>query len=107
MGNFEQKYSEKQIWNRSFDEDTNTIQVSDKNSIITEYADQDIDQGATLQYVGSSKMDGTWLVKKIDESTGTEIRFANVSNNATKTTYTAAWTDRVTLNYDLIENLTF
>jgi len=40
--------------------------------------------------------------KKIDDTGNFPVfTYANISNNATKTTYSTAWTDRVTLTYGL------
>lgn len=60
-----------------------------------------------VTYLGKMKTDGTWLITKID-STGNfdTFRYANVSNNATRTTYALAWTNRVTLTYGYLNTLT-
>lgn len=62
----------------------------------------DVDEAsATLTYVGCEDKDGTWLVKKIDTSSGTSIRFATagIIANAAYTNYGDAWDDRATLTY--------
>lgn len=62
------------------------------------------DTGAS--YYGYAKIDGTYLVMRRDKtSTPYTDRYANIGNNATKTTYAAAWTDRASLSYDYIFNL--
>lgn len=50
----------------------------------------------TDEYYGYTKPDGTWLVKKV---TDTSLSYATVSNNGTVTSYTDAWTDKATLTY--------
>ena len=42
----------------------------------------------------------------MDETSNLTIRFANESNNTTYTTYNTAWADIISLDYDLLENLT-
>lgn len=60
-----------------------------------------------LTYMGKENTDGDWLVSKIVESgQTTTLTYANLSNNSGQASLTAAWTNRATLTYDLIENLT-
>ncbi len=54
-------------------------------------------------YIGTTKNDGIWLIKKWESGS---MRYANISNNPTKTIYSDAWTDRADLVYELIEELT-
>lgn len=54
---------------------------------------------ATVTYVGKSDKSGTWLVQKVDTSSGTSIGWATATNNAAVTTYANAWTNRATLTY--------
>ena len=63
---------------------------------------------ASVTYICKMKADGTWLFTKIDE-TGNfpTFTYANVSNNATMTTYDLAYADRTTLTYGLLNTLTF
>jgi len=54
---------------------------------------------STLTYVGKEDASGAWLIMKIDESSGTSIQYATVSNNPTVTSYSNAWSNRATLTY--------
>lgn len=68
------------------------------NYILNDYA-----SGNPL-YVGKVKSDGTWLIQRFNITTG-EMRYANLSNNAGVTTYTAAWAGRSGLVYGLFNML--
>lgn len=74
---------------------------------VSTYATAAIDEvSSTLTYIGKEKSDGTWLLQRITESgTITTIDYANIGNNGAQTTYTLAWTNRLTLTYTLLENL--
>lgn len=50
----------------------------------------------TVTYVGKTDPGGTWLVMKIDTTSGTVIRYATAMNNATVTDYATAWAARAT-----------
>lgn len=53
-----------------------------------------------VTYIGQEDKDGTWRLIKIDETGNFPVfTYASVSNNATLTTYTLAWTGRVTATY--------
>lgn len=68
---------------------------------IAEYYTNDIEEASTtVTYVGKEKADGTWLLMKIDITTGTVIRYASEVNNALVTDYASAWADRATLVYE-------
>lgn len=54
---------------------------------------------SSLTYVGKEDPSGNWYIQKIDESSGTSIRYATVRNNASYTAYSNAWTDRADLTY--------
>ena len=75
---------------------------------LIEYVVQDEapnDTGAS--YYGFAKIDGTYLIMERDKtSVPYTDRYANIGNNATRTTYQLAWTNRATLTYDYIFNLT-
>jgi hypothetical protein len=61
----------------------------------------------SVTYLCKMKTDGTWLFTKVDETGNFAVfTYANVSNNATKTTYALAYTDRTTLNYANLNTLT-
>lgn len=76
-------------------------------SEVSQYIFHDLDEsGNPITYIGKEKNDGNWLVQEMDETSGLVMRYANISNNATRTTYSAAWSNRATLSYALLENLT-
>lgn len=54
---------------------------------------------ATVTYVGKEDKDGSWLVQKIDTTSGTSIRYATVTNNPGYLNYSAAWAARASLTY--------
>ena len=56
-------------------------------------------------YVGYSSSD-VWLVAKTTE-TGQDLstRYAKLENNASRTTYALAWANRITLTYELLEDI--
>ena len=76
--------------------------------VFADYKTNDYDVDGTTSYVGQQKADtGEWLLQKIEDASGDlTITWANISNNALVTTYTDAWTDRATLTYNLIGDLT-
>lgn len=55
----------------------------------------------TDTYVGYEIVSGGWLIKHIDTSAGTVIRFASQKNNTGTTDYSTAWTNRASLTYGL------
>jgi hypothetical protein len=61
----------------------------------------------TTLYLGKAKIDGSYLIAKF-VFTGNDVEktYANISNNATYTTYSDAWTDRLVLVYNNITVLT-
>lgn len=66
------------------------------------------DEDGTTTYVGTIKAtNGNWLITKyVDNSGDITATYANESNNATQTTPTLAWTNRATLTYTAVNNLT-
>jgi hypothetical protein len=69
---------------------------------LDDYGTNDLDEAsATIAYVGKEKSDGTWMVMKLDTSSGMSIRYATVANNAAITTYAAAWAARAGLTYGI------
>jgi len=64
-----------------------------------EYVVNDIEEIGALRYLGKEDMVGDWFVQKLDETSGTQIRFATVKNNTSITSYTDAWTNRASLTY--------
>lgn len=66
------------------------------------------DEDGTTTYVGTIKAtNGNWLITKyVDNSGDITATYANESNNATQSTPTLAWTNRATLTYTAVNNLT-
>ena len=82
------------------DVDENQIQAVVLHTDLAGYGTNDVEEAsATVTYVGKEKPDGTWLVMKIDTTSGTTIRYASEVNNALVTDYAAAWAARATLTY--------
>lgn len=63
----------------------------------------DIDDGNTspnVLYIGMTKDDATWLVKKFDKTSALiTMEYATIANNPTVATYAAAWAAITTLTY--------
>lgn len=110
------KYSEQNILNESFDKDFGVLAVellgydpiTDSVKRVTidalnHYATNDIDTpDADTVYEGLEEADGSWqVVKTLKDGTQNHMRFATVNNNSTYTSYSAAWTNRAILNFDL------
>lgn len=76
-------------------------------SALSKYVLSDVDENAPYIYVGKIKESGIWIIKRV-EFVGSETVFlyGNVSNNPTIIDYTNAWTNRATLNYDILSDLT-
>ena len=86
---------------------TNPLPVSSASKIKSEYIVQDVIESGNITYVGKETNSGAWLFVEIDTTTNTVIRYANISNNPTETTYTAALSNKDSLVYALLEDLTF
>lgn len=70
------------------------------------YLLSNVDEAASYIYVGKIA-DTAWLVKRVSFTLGeATMLYANASNNPTITTYNDAWTNRVTLTYDIYSDLT-
>lgn len=64
----------------------------------------DDDTATDVLYVGLEKSDGTWWIKKLDETVSpTTLRHATNINNGAYSTYTAAWSARTSLTYSLFD----
>jgi hypothetical protein len=94
--------------------DTNRLPVDAtlvaSSSTFSDYKTNDTDEDGVYLYVGQSLPDSdTWLIMKIETATDDlSITYANISNNSTITTYTAAWAIRkTTLVYSQIQDLIF
>lgn len=78
-----------------------------RNNVFVRYTLQDKDASGVVQYFGFLISDKQWLILQIDTTTSVQpFRYANVSSNATRTTYATAWTNRATLTYGLLSALT-
>jgi hypothetical protein len=63
------------------------------------YGVNDLETAGAVTYVGKENSSAAWLMMKLDQTSGLDITYASIKNNATKTTYSAAWTDRAALTY--------
>jgi hypothetical protein len=55
------------------------------------YATNDLEEAtATMTYIGKQRADGAWLVVSMDTTTGIQLRYATVTNNAAVLTYAAS-----------------
>lgn len=89
--------------------DLRRISVNADGSIISgttldSFKINNLDDGSTaanVLYIGTAKDDGTWCIKKFDETSSTlpTMTYATVTNNVSTTTYATAWTNRATLTY--------
>jgi hypothetical protein len=66
---------------------------------IGEYRMNDRVDVGTDTWVGFEDPEGDWIIQKIDQSSGTSIRYATIINNTSTTSYSDAWTNRATLTY--------
>ena len=80
------------------------IDLSDSISTFDLYSVNNLED-ATPLYVGKSKLDGTWLVERFNDSTG-EKDYANISNNLAVSDYASAWSNRLTLDYKKLHLIT-
>lgn len=75
----------------------------DANGVLkstTSFQVNDFEELTDILYVGMENADGTWWLKKLDESsTPSTLQHATVKNNPSTTSYTTAWTNRATLTY--------
>jgi len=75
---------------------------------VPRYQVSDTEQISSILYAGFVKPNtDIWLVKKVDESVygTTSVYYAAIDNNPSILTYADAWTNRLTLTYDLIEDI--
>ena len=77
-----------------------SVVVTDDEARVFQTNDIDDYTTSNVTYIGKEKSDGTWWIVKIDETGDYAVKgHATVTNNPTLTTYTLAWTDRVTATY--------
>ena len=82
------------------------IELIRGENMFANYKTQDIDDVVGGLYVGKQKPTGEWLIEKyIFTGDDVAIAYANLSNNPSNTTYSSAWTGRLSLTYTLISNL--
>lgn len=72
-----------------------TGSITASASTLADFSVNDIEEDTT-SYFGSTKPDGTWLVKSL---TATSVSYATETNNVLVTSYTDAWANRATLIY--------
>lgn len=70
-----------------------------------EYGINDIDDTGLITYIGKETADGTWVINKLDTTSGIVVTYASIDNNPTITSYQDAWTDRATLTYGLFNQV--
>ena len=80
------------------------LRTSDLNTALAAYALNDLEDLTPL-YIGMSKPNGVWLMKKYSDSAGTML-YANRSCNLLIADYVDAWSSRSTLEYKQIQFLT-
>ena len=97
-----QNIGEKQIINTSLVKDETP---SASGALIKSLSFHDLAVLSKDTYVGYSSSE-VWLVAKTTE-TGQDLstRYAKLENNATRTTYADAWANRLTLTYELLEDI--
>ena len=77
-------------------------------TIIKDYITHDLDEASTpVSYIGKLSNSGNWLIVKMDETSELDLTYANVSNNSSYTTYTAAYAARASLTYQDLDQLSF
>lgn len=67
------------------------------------YALNDLEDAEPM-HIGKVTSGASWLIQKF--TTGSVMSYANLSNNATVTSYADAWSNRATLTYGAFETLT-
>jgi hypothetical protein len=76
--------------------------------VFANYKTHEVDDADPDTYVGQIKAtNGAWLIQYISDSGGDlQITYANESNNGTHSTLASAWSNRLSLIYTTIDNLT-
>lgn len=72
-----------------------------KTSMNTEYKTNNVDDYSQTDifYVGKENPGGSWLIERIDATTGVVKTYATVDNNPRITSYSSSWSSRLTLTY--------
>ena len=73
--------------------------VDDAGGQIVGFVACDLAEAGAVTYVGKQSAGGAWLVRRIDATSGLELRYATIANNPAVTTYAAAWAGRAGLTY--------
>lgn len=70
---------------------------------VTKMNTNDIDQVATVTYLGKS-LNSVWRIEKITDlgSGDMQKRYATVDNNPSHTSYASAWSNRLVLDYNIL-----
>jgi len=73
--------------------------------IVEDYLFHNLDDTTTAltTYIGTQNSSGVYRVKKLVESTTSNMSYATLNNNPTKSTYALAWADRVNLVYERVD----
>ena len=66
----------------------------------------DISEEVEYPYFGGTNSDGAWLIRNQGAS-GDQLTYANVGNNPTRVSLADAWANRLTLTYDVLNDLMF
>ena len=76
-----------------------TVPVTSKNK----YSINNIDDTTTasVTYIGYEDVSGAWWIKELDETSNIVIGHATIINNSSTTSYSDAWNNRASLNYDI------
>lgn len=80
-------------------------------NVFVRYTFNDKDTSGTVQYYGFTISDTQWLILQIDATNAIQpYRYANLSNNTSRTSYktasTGAWAQRASLTYGYFSDLT-
>lgn len=82
---------------KTFSDAGKTVQVT---ADLAAFQTNNLDEAtATVTYIGKERVDGAWLVMKMDTSSGIALTYATVVNNAAILSYAAAWAARATLTF--------
>ncbi len=81
---------------------TGTITAEASTLAEFQFNDSDATTTALTEYFGYTKPDGTWLVKKLTDTT---LRYATVTNNGAVTTYASAWAAIASLTYGRMDEV--
>ena len=69
------------------------------DAVVEKWNLNDIEETATITYIGQEEKDGDWYLKKIDTSSTVVFSHATATNNPSVVTYNSAWTSRASLTY--------